>query len=30
MSRYMLIMRSSPEARPPWRKLNIDFDQIIE
>ncbi|OBF28986.1 hypothetical protein A5724_26720 [Mycobacterium sp. ACS1612] len=30
MSRYMLIMRSTPEAEQAMAEQNIDFDQIIE
>ena len=30
MSRYMLIMRSTPEAEVAMAEQNIDFDQIIE
>jgi hypothetical protein len=30
MSRYMLIMRSTPEAEAAMAEANIDFDQIIE
>lgn len=30
MSRYMLIMRSTPEAETAMAEQNIDFDQIIE
>ena len=30
MSRYMLIMRSTPEAEAAMAELNIDFDEIIE
>jgi hypothetical protein len=30
MSRYMLIMRSTPEAEAAMEEANIDFDQIIE
>lgn len=30
MSRYMLIMRSTPEAEAAMEELEIDFDQIIE
>ncbi len=30
MSRYMLIMRSTPEADTAMAEQNIDFDQIIE
>lgn len=29
MSRYMLIMRSTPRPRPRWPVDNIDFDEII-
>src|SRR5215212_7822381 len=30
MSRYMMIMRSTPEAEAAMEEANIDFDQIIE
>jgi hypothetical protein len=30
MSRYMLIMRSTPEAEKAMEKQNIDFNEIIE
>ena len=30
MARYMLIMRSTPEAEAAMEELEIDFDQIIE
>src|SRR5262245_16370155 len=30
MSRYMLIMRSTPEAEKAMAELNIDFSEIIE
>ena len=30
MSRYMLIMRSTPEAEAAMEELNIDFNEIIE
>jgi hypothetical protein len=30
MSRYMLIMRSTPEAEMAMAELNIDFNEIIE
>ena len=30
MSRYMLIMRSTPEAEAAMQELNIDFNEIIE
>ena len=30
MSRYMLIMRSTPEAEAAMEELNIDFSEIIE
>ena len=30
MSRYMLIMRSTPEAEAAMEEANIDFDEIIE
>ena len=30
MSRYMLIMRSTPEAEKAMAEQNIDFDEIIE
>jgi hypothetical protein len=30
MSRYMLILRSTPEAEKAMAEQNIDFDQIIE
>jgi hypothetical protein len=29
MSRYMLIMRSTPEAEAAMAELNIDFNEII-
>ena len=30
MSRYMLIMRSTPEAEAAMEEMNVDFDEIIE
>ena len=30
MSRYMLIMRSTPEAERAMAEQNVDFDQVIE
>lgn len=30
MSRYMLIMRSTPEAEAAMAEMEIDFDQILE
>ena len=30
MSRYMLIMRSTPEAEAAMEEMNIDFNEIIE
>ncbi len=30
MSRYMLIMRSTPEAEVAMAEQNVDFDQIVE
>ena len=30
MSRYMLILRSTPEAEKAMEEQNIDFEQIIE